>query len=409
MGKSIHFSGQPVFGQLFSLLPKGKIHQLAKTFESDRYCKKFKTWDHLITMLFACFTKCHGLREVASGMAGFSNRFTTVNLAHIAPKSTLADANKRRNWQVFEAIFNASYNHLKRFLPDSRTNNNEWLHKLLLIDSTTITLFKDILKAAGRSTADGKRKGGVKVHLGMYLDEGIPSLVRITPSASHDATFLNYLGRLTKGTILVFDKAYVNFKLFNHWTRQGIHWVIRKKVWLVQTIIEEHNVSAQDQKAGVYRVQTVELGHSTQKEKVLCRLIYFYDKEKNRVFKFMTNNEELSAAEIAEIYKQRWQVELLFKRLKQNLQLGDFLGDNENAIRIQIWCNLLADILIAITQKLTPREWVYSNVASIIRLHLMNYVDLRKLLLNPTCKDIFIDPMPPPKYGKQLVLEGFKS
>ncbi len=408
MGKSIHFSGQPVFSQLFSLLPKGKIRQLAITNGSDRYCKKFKTWDHLITMLFASFTKCHGLREVESGMAGFSNRFSTLNLSHIAPKSTLSDANKRRHWKVFEAIFNASYTHLKRYLSDSRSNNNEWLYKLLLIDSTTITLFKEVLKAAGRSAADGKRKGGVKVHLGMYLDEDVPSLVRITSASSHDATFLNHLGTLCKGTVLVFDKAYVNFKLFNDWTKQEVYWVTRKKDWLVQTNIQEHVVSPKDQETGVYRMQTVDLGHSSQEEKVRCRLIYFYDKQTNRVFKFITNDMIKSPADIAFIYKQRWQIELLFKRLKQNLQLRDFLGDNENAIRIQIWCNLLADLLIAITQKLTSRKWAYSNVAAIIRLHLMNYVDIKKLLLNPARKEIFIDPIPPPEYGRQMTLEGFK-
>lgn len=397
MSKSINFSGQPVFSQLFSFLPKEKIRQLAIEYRTDYYCKKFTTWNHLITMLFASLSKCRGLRELESGMAGFSHRFTTLNLTHIAPRSTLSDANMRRDWRVFEAIFKSSYTHLKRFLPDSQTKNNEWLYKLLLIDSTTITLFKEILKAAGRSPLNGKRKGGIKIHVGMYLEEDVPSLVRITSSATHDSTFLHYLGSLKQGTYLVFDKAYVNFKLFNQWTKEKIYWVTRKKEWLVHSILNEHNVSQKDQKEGVYRVQTVELGHSTQEEKVICRLIYFYDKENNRVLKFITNDMNKAPLDIALIYKQRWQIELLFKRLKQNLQLGDFLGDNENAIRIQIWCNLLADLLIAVCQKLTTRKWAYSTVAGIIRLHLMNYVNIMKLLLNPSRKEIFIQVFPTPQ------------
>jgi hypothetical protein len=397
MSKSKNFSGQPVFSQLFSFLPKDKIKQLIDECQSDRYFKKFKTWDHLITMLFAVFTKCQGLRELESGMAGFSNRFSNLGLTHIAPRSTLSDANINRRSEVFEAIFKACYNHLRPYLPDSCLKNHTWLEKLFLIDSTTITLFKEILKAAGRTPANGKRKGGVKIHVGMYLKEDVPSVVRISSSATHDSTFLKQFGSLIRGTILVFDKAYVNFNLFNQWTKDGIVWVTRKKEWLVENVLEEHTVSQQEQKEGVFRIQTVELGHSNQKEKVKCRLIYLYDQDKNRVFKFITNDFKYKTSEIAEMYKQRWQIELLFKRLKQNLLLGDFLGDNENAIRIQIWCNLIADLLIAVAQKMAKRKWAYSNVAGIIRLHLMNYVDLFKLLKNPNRKEIFIQVLPTPQ------------
>lgn len=131
-----------------------------------------KPWNHVITMLFATFTKCNGLREVESGVTGFSNRMLSVGLTHIAPKSTLSDAYSKRDWRIFEAIFRARYKHLYHLLPDSRVKNHEWLSKLLLIDSTTITLFKEILKATGCILANGKRKGGVKVHVGMKLDEG---------------------------------------------------------------------------------------------------------------------------------------------------------------------------------------------------------------------------------------------
>jgi len=394
MVKSIHFTGQPVLSQLTKQLPKAKILRIVQEHNSDRYVKSFTTWNHLVTMLFSSFSKCSGLRELESGMNGFSARLVSTGMTHIAPKSTLSDANFRRSSEVFEAIFKACYLHLRHLLPDSRIKYEGWLYKLLLIDSTTITLFKEILKAAGRTPANGKRKGGVKVHIGMKLEENVPSLVRITSSATHDTTFLKHLGHLQQGTILVFDKAYADFKLFNQWSKDGIIWVSRLKKWFVVTPIEEIEVSQENGSNGVVRDQLIELGHSTQKQKVRCRLVAFYDKEKDRHFEFICNDTQLDPFTITQIYKQRWQIELLFKRLKQNLQFSNFLGDNENAIKIQIWCNLLADLLIATVKNRAKRSMAYSVVAGIIRIHLMNYVNVFKLLAHPNRSNIFWDPVP---------------
>ena len=393
MSKSIHFTGQPVLSQLTKRLPKGKILKLASQNNSDRYVKSFTTWDHLVTMLFSAFSRCNGLRELESGMHGFSARLGSTGLTHIAPKSTLADANKRRSCDVFEAIFKAAYVHLHRFLPDSSNQNENWLQKLLLIDSTTITLFKEIMKAAGRTPANGKRKGGVKVHIGMRLQEDVPCLVRISSSATHDTTFLRHIGTLPTGTTLVFDKAYADFRLFNQWTMNGIKWVSRLKKWFVVTTLEEIEVKDENKKKGVIRDQVVELGHSTQKEKVKCRLVTFYDEDKRRSFEFICNDLQQDSFIITQMYKQRWQIEILFKRLKQNFQIDSFLGDNENAIKIQIWCTLLADLLIAVVKKRVRRPKAYSVVAGFIRIHLMNYVDLIKLLSTPNDHNIFWDPV----------------
>lgn len=404
MNKSIHFSGQPILSQLVNLLPKQKIRRVIAEYNTDYYTKRFSTWDHLMTMLFASFTKCSGLREVCCGLSGFSKRMLSVGLRHLVPRSTLADANMRRNWQVFEAIFKVSYLHLRSFLPDSRSKNEGWLHKLLLIDSSTISLFKEILKAAGRTPANGKRKGGVKVHVGMRLSEGVAGLVRITSASTHDVTFLRYLEGVEKGTILVFDKAYVDYRLFNQWTKAGVFWVSRRKASCVVTVLKERKVGVKQKAQGVLSDQVVVLGHDGQEEKVRCRLITFYDAQKDRTFEFVTNDWHKQAYTICQIYKQRWQIELLFKRLKQNLQLNNFLGDNENAIRIQIWCNLLADLLIAVAKARTARKWAYSNVAGIIRIHLMNYVDLSKLLAHPTNASIFWDRVP--TYQLELNIRG---
>jgi len=381
--------GTSVFGQLISYMPKDKIMRGIKNHNSDRYTKRFTTWDHLIVMLFSALSGSTSLRELESGIAGFRTKLLHLGMKSLPRRSTLSDANAQRSSEVFEFIFKAVYNHLKPFLPDSYPKNQEWMKRLFLVDSTTITLFKEIMKSAGRTPANGKRKGGVKIHIGMHLSEGTPSLVRITSSATNDKQFMKKFKDVEPETILVFDKAYVNYPLYNYWTKNGTSFVTRLHYNSVVNVIEEIVVNEEQQKEGVYREQIIELGHSHQKQKVICRLIHYYDRETNRVLKFITNNMDLEASVIALIYKQRWQVELLFKRLKQNLQLSDFLGDNENAIRIQIWCNLIADLLLTVIRKGLRKKKAYSNIAGLVRIHLMNYVKIIELLLTPGDPSIF--------------------
>jgi transposase len=238
------------------------------------------------------------------------------------------------------------------------------------------------MKAAGRPPANGKKKGGVKIHVGMQAIEDMPSVVRITSAATHDVTFLKSLGKLPAGSILVFDKAYFDYKCYNEWQEQGIYWVTRLKKWSVVNVEQKSSISEKDQQQGVRGDQIVELGHQNQEEKIRCRLVYYYDEQRDKMFHFITNDFDKPAYQIAEIYRKRWQIELLFKRLKQNLQLSNFLGDNENAIRIQIWCNLLADLLLMVIKNGIKRNWAYSNIAAIVRIHLMNYINIKELLSN---------------------------
>lgn len=380
MGKSKHFSGHSVFGQLIKLLPKDELNRIIREQNGDKHTKRFKTWDQLMTMLFCAFSRCTSIREIEAGLAGFDSRMVHAHLNHFPSRSTLSDANKSRKSEIFKQIFDATYSHLKNFLPDSYSKNEEWFKQLFLIDSSTITLFKNIMKSAGRPPANGKKKGGVKIHVGMNADENTPSVVRITSSATHDIKFLDNLGKLSAGSVLVFDKAYFDYKRYNEWDKQGINWVTRLKRWSIVNSEQQREVSPKDQEEGVIRDEVVELGHANKNEKVRCRLVRYYDTDKQRTFDFITNDFDKSAYQIAEIYRQRWKIELLFKRLKQNLQLNDFVGDNENAIRIQIWCNLLADLLLMVLKNGIRRNWAYSNVAAIVRLHLMNYVNIKELL-----------------------------
>ena len=275
MDKSTHFFGKSVFGQLISLIDSNIITSSAKKHNSDRYIKKFKTKDHLISMLFCSFAKCTSLREVSGAMLGLSGKTKHFQLSHIPKRSTLSDANKRRDADVFGDIYNKLLRQYGHYISDSRIK--DVINKQIKIfDSSTISLFKDILKCVGRNSQNGKKKGGIKL-----------------------------------------------------------------------------------------------------------RKVQFYDRILKRRFEFLTNLFEIRADLIAAIYKLRWQIELLFKQLKQNFPLKYFIGDNENAIKIQIYCALIANLLMTVIQKMLKRKWGFSNLVSFCKIHLFNYIHLLKFLENP--------------------------
>ncbi|MFB6306779.1 MAG: IS4 family transposase [Flavobacteriales bacterium] len=389
MSKYNNSSGNLVFGQLLSHLPKDRISTVIKRHGSDRYTKKFMTWDHLVVMLSAALSKTSALRGIESSIAGFHNKLLHLGMRSLPKRSTLSEANAKRSADVFADIFKVTYQKVAPFLPDSWPKNQKYMKNLFLVDSTTITLFKDILKACGRTPGNGKRKGGVKIHVGMHLSEETPSVVRITSAATNDKKFMSEFKDPAPDTILVFDKAYLNYTLYNHWDKNGVTYVTRKHKWCDISLKKELPITDEEHGKGVRGERMVEMGHPKQEQKVVCREIVFYDSEKDRELTFITNDTKMEASQIAEIYRQRWQIELLFKRLKQNLQLSDFLGDNENAIRIQIWANLIADLLLTVIRKGMKTKKAYSTVATLVRIHLMNYVKLIDLLTKPGNINIF--------------------
>jgi len=389
MGKSNYFSSKSVFGQLISLIDDKTIKDAVKKNDSDRYVKRFKSKDHLISMLFCSFAKCNSLREVSGAMLGLSGKTESFQLNHIPKRSTLSDANKNRKVEFFEDIYNKLLREYGSVLSDSRIQD-VLKKQVKIVDSTTISLFKNILSCVGRKAKDGKSKGGIKVHTVINADEKVPSLVWFSPATTHDHNFLQQL-KCDDNTIYVFDKGYNDYKAFKHFTDNKTGFVTRIKDNAVYEELEIKEVS-EDIHSGVLQDKIIEIevkeGKTISKLKV--RKVKFYDRENKREFEFITNLFELRADLIAALYKIRWQIELLFKQLKQNFPLRYFLGDNENAIKIQIYCVLIVNLLIAVIKKRLKRSWAFSNLVSFCKIHLFNYIQLMKFLENPE-KDWIID------------------
>jgi transposase len=382
MSKGTFFIGQPIFNQVLDFIPRSMVHGISRELNADRYCKSFKTYEHLVTMLYAIFNRCDSIREVTTGLLAWDQRIHHLGLDAHPRRSTLSDANKRRSEQVFERIYFKLLSRYRSLLPDSRRRSKK--NNLYIFDSTSISLFQEILKASGLSKSDGRRKGGIKVHTLLHAGQDLPVMIRYSPSADSDVQFLKEI-KLNPGSVVVFDKGYYDYRTYNRFSREDVTWVTRHKDRSVYKITCEHELNNFQQQKGITSDYSIILGYTYNKKavQVPARLIGYTDPVSKKQFQFLTNNNKLAPLTIANYYRQRWQIETFFKRIKQNYPLQYFLGDNENAIKIQIWCALIADLLLKVIKRGTRSTMAFSNIIGLVRLHLMTYMDLKSFLQSP--------------------------
>jgi len=382
MPQNTFFTGQPVFTQLLSLIPSHLIAQAASDNHSNHYYKKFKSYDHLVTMLYASFHRCQSIREVVTGMQANYSKLNHLGLRFLPRRSTFAEANASRSSAFFEQLYHSLHKYYYRRLPDSSKPSLE--NRLFLMDSTTISLFSDVMKGAGTLGANGRKKGGAKAHVLLNAAQDLPVLIKLSESSRNDRIFMPDVD-LPAGSILVFDKGYHNFARWQQWTDKKINWVTRIIDSERIELLETRAVSDKEIEKGVLADQRILLGRGSNKstKRIEVRLISFKDELSGKVFKFLTNNFRFKASTVAQLYRKRWQIELFFKRLKQNSPLRFFLGDNENAIKIQIWCAFIADLLVKIVKEKLKRKWSFANLSALIKHHLMTYLHLINFLNDP--------------------------
>lgn len=381
MSKDTNFIGQPIFGQLLNFLDKGFIKRASKELEADKYVKKFTSYKHVVVMLFAVFEGYHSIRDTVLGLLSHANKLQHLGLDYIVRRSTLSDANVRRPNELFANVYYDTYKRHKNVLSDSSLSKTDMI-RLYIMDSTTITLFKEILKGVGRKPENGKKKGGIKAHTIIDSKDNMPCFIRYTEAAKHDHVLLKDVD-LPENSFICFDKGYVDYEQYEIFTEKKIWYVTRLKDNALYLAKQEFDIP-DDAHAGVLKDEEIELSYGKNKElKHKARRVAFWDDENRRVFEFITNNFDLSAEEIALIYKKRWQIELLFKQLKQNFPLKYFLGDNENAIIIQIWAAMIANLLLTILRSKIKKQWAFSNMMSIVKHQLMSYINVYAFFEDP--------------------------
>jgi len=385
----IKFVGQPIFKQVIGLLDAISIKSLVDKHNADHYYKAFKAKTQLITVLFGIFSRCDSMTEICEGLRAMGGKLNHLGLKNAPAKSTACDGMRNRDNKFFEDVYFSLVRHYQSFLSDSRTYGLTF-KEILLIDSTTIRLFSDILKGVGRNPKnDGKKKGGLKVHMLIDAVQSVGRFIKITEAKVHDKNFLKEL-ELISHSMVVFDKAYNYYHQFAIWTNNSVYFVTRLKKNAVYTVVktlQEH--SKVKGKAMVLKEEIIELEYfpedkngkrQTKKKAKLELKKVCYQDEKNRYYEFLSNSPDSTAEEIAFLYKKRWGIEILFKKMKQNFQLHYFYGENENAIRTQVWCTLIAQLLMTVIQKMAQTKKAFSVVASLVRIHLISLLDVYELL-----------------------------
>ena len=387
MGKCSHFIGQPMYSQVIKLLDKSKILQISREQGGERYTKHFNGWVHLVVMLYAVIMRFDSLREITASLLTEARKLPHIGITFKIGRSTLADANKRRPEAIFEAIYRDTYATYRHVLSsDSRTGKTpKWMRRLQIIDSTTITLFSNLIfKGVGRHPKNGKKKGGIKVHTVIHANEGVPSDIRFTSAATNDS-FMLKPSSLSKGDIIAMDRAYIDYEKFEQLTEKKVTYVTKMKKSLKYEILSDTIYQAPEGVMEV-RVQEVRFAKRKQNGETIvhnARIITYVDVRKHKLISLLTNDMEFDPSEIIEIYRKRWEIELLFKQIKQNFPLKYFYGESANAIKIQIWVTLIANLLLMVMQKQLKRTWSFSGLATMVRITLMNYVDFYSLFNFP--------------------------
>jgi len=387
--KEINFVGQPVLKQLMEIATAIDIKSIIREKQSDRYYKSFGSMRQLVTMLFGILSRCDSMTEVCEGLRGMGGKLNHLGFKKSPAKSTASDGLRNRDSGFFEAVYFSLVKHYQSFLSDSRTFGLTF-KEVLLVDSTTIRLFSDILKGVGRNPkGDGKKKGGLKVHMLIDAVQSVGRFVKITEAKVHDKNFLLGL-ELAPHSVVVFDRAYNYYLMFARWTEKRIYFVTRMKKNAVYTVKETLRTHyCKKGQAKVLRDELITLGYHPEDEngrkitrellEVTLRRVCYQD-EKNRYYEFLTNSMDITAEEVAFLYKKRWTIELLFKKMKQNFQLNYFYGENNNAIYTQVWCTLIAQLLLTVLQKKAQVKKAFSVVATLVRIHLISLLDVNQLL-----------------------------
>lgn len=241
-----------------------------------------------------------------------------------------------------------------------------------------------LFKGVGRHPRRGKKKGGIKVHTVIHANEGVPSDIKFTSAATNDSFMLKPT-TLNKGDIMAMDRAYIDYEKFEQLTQRGVTYVTKMKKSLRYTVERDTMYQTSDGLMEV-RIQYVTFSKTVKGGETIhhhARIITYVDEKKHKLISLLTNDMDSDPVEITAIYHQRWEIELLFKQMKQNFPLKYFYGESANAIKIQIWVTLIANLLLMVMQKGLTRKWSFSGLATMVRIALMYYVDFYSLFNNP--------------------------
>jgi hypothetical protein len=378
-----------IFNQLLQLFPRGDFQTAVRATKAERHARGFTCWGQFVAMLFCHLGRAHSLREICGGLASCEGKLAHLGIA--APKrSSLAYANAHRPWELYQAVF---YQLLERCQRVAGPKNFRFKNKLLSLDTTVIDLCADVFEWA----TFRRRKGAVKLHFTLDHDGYLPTVLVITEGHRHDVTVPRHQ-TFAAGTVLVFDKGYLDYAWLAELHRAGVLFVTRIRANTQYHVTTTRPVPT---RGGILSDDEIALDGPRSQQKypaaLPLRRVSVHVDGRDTPLVFLTNQVAWGPTTIARIYKDRWQIELFFKALKQNLRVKTFVGTSRNALHIQIWTALITLLLLKYLQLKATFGWSLSNLVALLRMNLFVYRDLWTWLHDPFTAP---PPLPEPTQGE---------
>jgi hypothetical protein len=383
-----------LFSQIISKLDSSKFKKLVDIHQTDKHQKGFNSWSHLVSMLFCQFAKSQSVRDISNGLRSATGNLNHLGMLKSPSKSTISYQNKNRSWELFRDYYYCLLESLGQQTEMKRTKF-KIKSKIFLLDATTISLCLSLFDWAKYKT----KKGAVKMHTLLDYDGHLPAYVNITDGKTADNKGA-YDIPLLKGSVIVADRFYNDFSLLNVWDSNQVYFVVRHKDNLKFKTVKDLELP-ENRHQHVLKDEIIELTGNKTKEKYPKKLrrVALWDVKNEQTIELITNQMSWTANTITELYKARWQVEIFFRDIKQQLHIKSFIGTSQNAVMIQIWTALITILILKALKTQAKYAWYLSNLVAFIRLNLFVKVDLHKWLDNPFAKE-----QPPPNINIQGVL-----
>ena len=378
-----------IFSQLLQFFPRLEFEALVKKHGAERHARGFTCWGQFIAMLFCQLGQAHTLREICGGLATCEGKLRHLGLPDVPKRSTLAYANQHRPWQLFQSVFAQLYQRCASLVNPPR--RFRFRYRLISLDATMIDLCASLFDWA----AYKRTKGAVKLHLLLDHQGFLPQFMVITPGKRQEIEVARRL-HFQPGTLLIMDRAYVDYAWFERLTHQGVFFVTRLRCDAHYRGLEERAVP---QRGHILSDQIIQLGSHWYRQRSPLRRVVVERLDGEPPLVLLTNHLGLGSTTVARIYKERWQVEVFFRALKQNLRIKTFVGTSANALKIQIWTALIALLVLKYLQLRASYGWSLSNLVALLRQQLFVYRDLFGWLNQP-----FQPPEEPPRVALQLPL-----
>jgi len=364
-----------IFSQLLQLFPRLEFQQLVVMTKAERHAKGFSCWSQFVSMLFCQLGRAHSLREISGGLRSCEGKLRHLGIT--APShSTLAYANEHRPWELYQQLFLRLFDRCRVQVQIGK-KKFRFKNRLIGMDSSVIDLCLEMFDWAHFR----RTKGAIKLHLLLDHDGYLPCFALITEGRVSDVKVARQF-QFDPGTIVVDDRAYNDYDLFGRWTARGVYFVTRMKENCVYEVVGEREVP---KNRNILKDELIELRGLRAMEKCPypLRRIEVFDPDTGKILVFLTNHLHLGSTTISAIYKDRWQIEIFFKALKQNLKIKTFVGTTANAVKIQIWTALIAMLILRFLQLRSQFNWSLSNLVALLRMNLFTHRDLWAWLNKP--------------------------